>query len=572
MKHTDLSVVLITYNHERFIAEAIESILSQTYKDFEFIIVNDGSTDRTKEIIDGFTDERITTIHQENQGPSVAGNNGILRAKGKYIAYVSGDDVCYPNRLERQIEYCKRLKGHIIFSMCDFIGDDSKIFEPPDQIKNVFKFNNKTRTEILNYLFNRGNYIVAPSLFGERKAFVDAGLFNPLYLQLQDYDLWIKLLLKKYEFYIVQEKLIKYRVRNDNLNISSDTPIARKRLYFEYSNILKNYIGLNSVEDFLKVFPDAERYGGIKKEFIPYFIARLAIDNEYKNPIHQNFGINLLFELLNNEEYAMKVDKEYGFKYTDFFKLSGGSDLFDIDAVRLKRRLEADKVKLEAELNSKQQELNRIYASRNWRSLIKIIQIKDRMFPHQSKRIILDLLSRSIKSLYAVFRLCKIIMKEGNDGFIHELRIINYMKGGSTDPKYNSWILKNEPDKSELRAMRLEVNSISYQPKVSIINPVFSTNRYDLIECLKSVLVQVYQNWELCLVDGCSDKPYVKEVIKQFAKKDHRIKYVSLPENKGIAGNSNEALKLATGEYVAFLDHDDMLSPFALYEEVTLLT
>lgn len=571
MKHPDLSVVLITYNHERFIAEAIESVLAQTYKDYEFIIVNDGSTDRTQEIIDGFTDDRITAIHQKNQGPSVAGNNGIIRAKGKYIAYISGDDVCYPNRLERQLEYCERLNGHIIFSMCDFIGDDSNIFQPPDHIKNVFRFDNKPREGILNYLFNRGNYIVAPSLFGERKAFLDAGLFNPLYLQLQDYDLWIKLLLKNYEFYIVQEKLIKYRVRNDNLNISSDTPIARKRLYFEYTHVLRNFIELNSVEDFLKVFPDAERYGSVKKEFIPYFISRLAIDNENKNPIHQNFGINQLFELLNNEEYAMKVEKEYGFSYTDFFKLSGCSDLFDIDAVRLKRRLESENARLEAERIRIQQELNRIYSSRNWRLLTRIIRIKDRVFPQQSKKKILNILSRFIKSFYSVNRLGKVIMTEGRDGFIHELRLINYKKGGSADPIFNSWIIKNEPDKSQLMAMRLEVNSLPYQPKVSIVTPVYNPNEYDLTECLKSVLLQTYPNWELCIADGGSDKPYVKEVIKRFAKKDHRIKYVFLADNKGIAGNSNEALKLATGEYVAFLDHDDMLAPFALYEVVKLL-
>lgn len=546
MKNADLSVVLITYNHERFIAEAIESVLSQTYKDFEFIIVNDGSTDRTQEIIDGFTDDRITAIHQNNQGPSVAGNNGILRARGKYIAYISGDDVCYPNRLERQIEFSERFKGHVIFSMCDFIGDDSKIIEPPDYIKNVFNFNNKTREEILNWFFFWGNYIVAPSLFGERKAFLDAGLFNPLYLQLQDFDLWIKLLLRYYQFYIVQEKLIKYRIRNDNLNISSDTPVARKRLYFEYAHVLRNYIELISVEEFLKVFPDAERYGGVKKEFIPYFIARLAIDNENKNPIHHNFGINLLFELLNNQEYAIKIENEYGFKYADYFKLSGNSDLFDIDAFRLKLSLESDIQRLEAELEYKQAELNWIHSSLEWRLLRKLKRIKDKMFPANTIRK--DMYDWSLRHMKGLPRESE---KEHSD-----------------DPLYNSWISKNEPDKSQLKAMQNESKLWSYQPKVSIVTPVYNPDEYDLNECLNSVLSQIYPNWELCLVDGGSDKPHVKKVIERFTRKDSRIKYVELPQNKGIAGNTNEALKLASGEYVAFLDHDDTIAPFALYEVV----
>lgn len=227
---------------------------------------------------------------------------------------------------------------------------------------------------------------------------------------------------------------------------------------------------------------------------------------------------------------------------------------------------------LQAAVNAQQEELNWVCTSLEWRLLRQYKRSRDKIFPtYTRRRKVLDLLFLLVKSFPSVFRLGKVIVNEGRRGFIHELLIRNYQKGGSADLKFNSWIFKNEPDKSQLRAMRLELNSFSYQPKVSIITPVYNPNEYDLTECLKSVLLQTYPNWELCLVDGGVGKPYVKEVIKRFAKKDHRIKYVFLPENKGIAGNSNEALKLATGEYVAFLDHDDTLAPFALYEVVKLL-
>ena len=219
-----------------------------------------------------------------------------------------------------------------------------------------------------------------------------------------------------------------------------------------------------------------------------------------------------------------------------------------------------------------QNELSVIHRSLGWKVVNKLNQIKNNIFPlYTRRRNILDLILRYMKGLPLILRLMKVIATEGTSGFINELRLSRFEKGHSDDPSYNSWIFKNEPDKSQLRAMRLEVNSLSYQPKVSIITPVYNPNEYDLTECLKSVLNQVYHNWELCLVDGGSDKPYVKEVIKRFARKDPRIKYAFLPKNKGIAGNSNEALKLATGEYVAFLDHDDMLALFALYEVLKLL-
>jgi GT2 family glycosyltransferase len=139
------------------------------------------------------------------------------------------------------------------------------------------------------------------------------------------------------------------------------------------------------------------------------------------------------------------------------------------------------------------------------------------------------------------------------------------------DPVYQSWILKYEPSPSQLSDERMKLQSWSHRPKISIITPVFNPDQYALTQCIVSVLAQTYDRWELCLVDGGSDKAYVKQVLQKYADQDDRIRFVSLPKNLGIGGNSNEALKLATGDYVAFLDHDDTLAPFALYEVVKLL-
>ncbi|MCX8124968.1 MAG: glycosyltransferase family 2 protein [Spirochaetes bacterium] len=102
MKKPLISVTMTTYNHEKYIAEAVQRLLDQTFEDFELIIVNDGSTDKTEEMIKSFDDKRIRYIYQENMGPSAAANTAIKNARGKYIALMSGDDVCYPKRLEVQ--------------------------------------------------------------------------------------------------------------------------------------------------------------------------------------------------------------------------------------------------------------------------------------------------------------------------------------------------------------------------------------------------------------------------------------------------------------------------------------
>ncbi len=142
---------------------------------------------------------------------------------------------------------------------------------------------------------------------------------------------------------------------------------------------------------------------------------------------------------------------------------------------------------------------------------------------------------------------------------------------GSKKSPYDIWMITNEPDKSQFKAMGSDSQSWAYRPLVSIVTPVYNPVKYDITRCIQSVIDQVYDNWELCIVDGGSDRSYVKKIIERYAAKDGRIKFVALSQNKGIAGNSNEALKLATGEYLGFLDHDDMLAPFALYEVVKLL-
>lgn len=136
---------------------------------------------------------------------------------------------------------------------------------------------------------------------------------------------------------------------------------------------------------------------------------------------------------------------------------------------------------------------------------------------------------------------------------------------------YARWITKNEPSAKELERQRDDIKSFTCRPKISIITPVWNPEARWLDKAIQSVLDQTYDNWELCLADGGSTADGVKEVLLTYAAKDSRIKTKLLKENMGISVNTNEALSLASGEYVGFLDHDDELSPFALYEVVKLL-
>jgi len=137
-------------------------------------------------------------------------------------------------------------------------------------------------------------------------------------------------------------------------------------------------------------------------------------------------------------------------------------------------------------------------------------------------------------------------------------------------PLYDVWILKKEPVASELERYRRASQGFAYRPKISIVTPVYDPEVAWIKAAIDSVLAQVYDNWGLCLADA-STKEDIKKCLLDYASKDPRIKVKFLDNNLGISANSNEAISLATGEYVAFLDHDDELSPDALYEVVKLL-
>lgn len=129
---------------------------------------------------------------------------------------------------------------------------------------------------------------------------------------------------------------------------------------------------------------------------------------------------------------------------------------------------------------------------------------------------------------------------------------------------YAVWARRHEPDRQELRAQREAARAFAYRPLISIVVPTYNTDRMMLEEMIRSVYAQTYDNWELCIADGGSSVPYIEEVLKQY----DRVVYRMLGENRGIAGNSNAALALAKGEYIALLDHDDLLPAYALFEVV----
>ena len=131
---------------------------------------------------------------------------------------------------------------------------------------------------------------------------------------------------------------------------------------------------------------------------------------------------------------------------------------------------------------------------------------------------------------------------------------------------YSLWIKRNEPHNTDLELQKHK--RFTRKPTISIVVPTLNTPKKFLIEMIESVKKQTYSNWELCIADGGSSQGHVQPILEKYSQQDKRIKVIFLKKNRGIIFNTNKGITRSTGEFVTFIDHDDILPPFALYEIV----
>ena len=215
---------------------------------------------------------------------------------------------------------------------------------------------------------------------------------------------------------------------------------------------------------------------------------------------------------------------------------------------------------IETTLIEKEAALNYIYNSYGLGGLWVCNKMIDKIFPQNSRRkliarMILNAMRHPAIEVETFWRHFRTGLERKNN----------------KQSDYELWIQSNEPTNRKLRKMRKESRDFKYRPKISIITPVWNTDGPFLCAAIDSILAQAYDKWEICLADGGSTKPHVKRILQNYAHKDKRIKVKYLDKNEGIAENSNEALTLATGDFIGLMDHDDELAPFALFEIVNLL-
>ena len=216
-----VSVVIPAYNHEKFVGPAIDSVLQQSVDDLELIVVDDGSTDTTAEVIQSYDDGRISYYYQENQDAFNTINRGISLARGHFISILNSDDIYSLDRLERLLWHQKENHGQCLFTDVIPISDSGKEYTDPEFGWNVWHQKNREvyfACKDIYQAFLHGNFMVTTSnLFMTADAAKSVGKFCPL-RYLHDYDYIFRMMLKFPEnvFYIANEKLLSYRIHGGN--------------------------------------------------------------------------------------------------------------------------------------------------------------------------------------------------------------------------------------------------------------------------------------------------------------------------------------------------------------------
>lgn len=284
------SVIITVFNKQNYIKSTLESVLNQTFKKFEIIIVNDGSTDKSIRVINSITDKRINVISIKNSGASVSRNTGIKEAKGNYIALLDGDDLWKNTFLETIHKATKVFKEQMVFTTALAQKYNTKIVPA----NYCFKQNETYRLH--NYFKSslKFSILTSSSIVFSREIIKKTGLFDSTIVSGEDTDMWIRIGLK-YKVLFINKTLVHYRYINESL--SNTTFEASKKPDF------KKYKSVEKTNYNLKKYLDIHRYSlammskiNDQKKAYHFYKSELNITNL---PIRKRILLNLPKWMLN---------------------------------------------------------------------------------------------------------------------------------------------------------------------------------------------------------------------------------------------------------------------------------
>ena len=325
-----ISVLMSCYNHDKFVGEAIESVLNQSFQDFELLIIDDNSTDKTFDMVNSFKDQRIKTFRNEKNFGMVLNTNSLIKkSSGEYIAIINSDDSWLPEKLQKQLDFLENNENHgACFTLANVVNERGQNMK--NNIQESLKYLEFDRFGFLNYFFFYNNPLCYPSVLIRKKVFEKISLFNPAYIILLDIEMWIRICLAGFEIKILNENLTNFRILKNGGNLSGKNYKTIIRNSLELKEIYKSYQTIKNYDEFIKIFPEYEKIAITNKNlegfyylidfcYKKYFIG----DSKASQKNIRNFMIEFIhqksFEDANNMEI---LAKDFGINFKNYLKIT----------------------------------------------------------------------------------------------------------------------------------------------------------------------------------------------------------------------------------------------------------
>lgn len=296
---TKVSIVMPSYNHARFIGEAISSVLGQTHEDIELVVVDDGSKDNSNEIISSIKDSRLIHVPLErNVGACEAMNIAIMRSSGEFIAVCNSDDVWEHNKIEIQLQAIQSSdEVGAVFSDVSWIDENGipRANESLPKFASIFQQPNRSRFSWQRHLIEYDNCLCHPSVLIRRKVYDEVGLYDNMLRQLPDLDMWLRVL-QSFEIIIIADQLVRFRIHDNNTSKQSDTNATRT--WAERNLIARRYFGDLSADNFYTAFgfSDEEAYlSGDKIALLREKIGYLVSSRCFFRGIFHDIGVEMAY-------------------------------------------------------------------------------------------------------------------------------------------------------------------------------------------------------------------------------------------------------------------------------------
>lgn len=277
-----ISVIIPAYNCEKTIKETVNSVLKQTFADFELIIINDGSQDATLDVVSKIQDARLKVFSFENAGGNVSRNRGLNLAGGKYISFLDADDIWTPDKLESQLEALQENSdAHVAYSWTDYIDEEGNFLVSGRRVSvngDVYE-----KLLINNFLENGSNPLIC------REALIELGGFNESLKAAQDWDMWLRLA-AKFSFVAVAKVQILYRVSSKSLSAN----LTRQETYC--LQVLENLSQLRP--------PKNKSILRLSKANIYKYLTCKALQEPFNKP-KGILALNFLWKYFLNERYRL---------------------------------------------------------------------------------------------------------------------------------------------------------------------------------------------------------------------------------------------------------------------------